>query len=239
MKTRLLKSGTVQELSNKIADNLDRYRTGNFDFLKEDFSRFFEIDEQIELEKMVGIQCENNDYQEVTNCENMFSSLPAMSPYMARDERLWTYLTHVDLLNYARKRWPIPEDDNKAIGHIRTHFFVVGARGIERDNAASRLWWMAHISSRCQTMPLKDSLQCFLFRSDVRANIVERPTTAQNPVILSTIFEKLNESYHGDQKLFEREIFRNFMIELNLLGGVRLLDSLGKHEIENIVSSIV
>lgn len=165
----------------------------------------------------------------------MFSALPEMTPYLARDDRFWIYLTHVDLLAYSRKRWPIPDDDEKAVSHIRTHFFVNGVRGIERDNAASRIWWIAQISSQCQTLPLKEALECFLFRSDVRANIIERPTTAQNQLILSAILGKLNESYHGDQRLFNREIFRNFMVELNLIGGVSLLDSLSKATIDNLV----
>jgi len=152
---------------------------------------------------------------------------------------MWIYLTHVNLVNYTRNRWPIPEEDEKAVNHIRTHFFVNGVRGIERDNAASRLWWMAYISSRCQTLSLKDALQCLLFRTDVRANIIERPTTAQNPLLLSAILTKLNESYHGDQGLFERDKFRDFMIELNLLGGVKLLDSLDKYTIDKIVASLV
>jgi len=239
MKMRLLKTATIQELFGKIVDNLDQYRNGSFAFLKDDSSRYFEIDPQIDVEKITAIQCGKDDEREVENCEYMFSALPEMTPYMARDERFWIYLTHIDLLNYSRNRWPIPEEDEKAISHIRTHFFVSGARGIERDNAASRLWWMAHISSRCQTLTLKEALQCFLFRSDVRANIIERPTTAQNPMILSAILEKLNQSYHGDQRLFERRTFREFMIELNVYGGVRLLDSLDKDAIDNIVSTIV
>lgn len=239
VKIRLLRTATVQELQGNISDNLEIYRNGHFAFLKDDSSRFFEITQEIDMEKMARVRCEKDDDKEIANCENLFSALPEMTPYMARDERFWVYLTHVDLLNYSRERWPIPKDDEKAIVHIRAHFFVNGARGIERDNAASRLWWMAQISSHCQTLSLTEALQCLLFRTDVRANIIERPTTAQNPLILSAIMWKLNESYNGDQQLFEREVFRDFMIKLNLLGGVRLLDSFDKESIDKIVASLV
>jgi hypothetical protein len=236
---RLLKATTVQELYGKVAENLDKYRNGGFAFLKDDSSKYFEIDQQIDTVKIAEIWCKKDDEREVENCEYMFSALPYITPYLARDERFWIYLTHIDLLRYSYDRWPIPEEDEKAINHIRTHFFASGARGIERDNAASRLWWMAYISSQCPTLPLKEALQCFLFRSDVRANIIERPSTAQNPLLLSAILEKLNQSYYGDRGLFERRTFREFMIELNVYGGVTLLDSLDKDAIDKIIAAIV
>jgi hypothetical protein len=239
VKIRLLWAATIRELKGRIAENLNIYRNGDFSFLKDDPSRFFEIDYQIDIKEIAAVKCELTDALEVENCEHVYSALSGITPFLARDERLWIYLTHTELLDYSRKRWPIPDEDEKAISHILTHFFVNGARGIERDNAASRLWWMARISSQSQTLPLKEALQCLLFRSDVRANIIERPTTAQNPLILSAILERLNESYHGDQKLFDRDKFRNFMIELNLLGGVKLLDSLDKVTIDDIVTSLV
>lgn len=239
MKIRLLKTQTKLEFYNKVADNLDNYRNGNFDFLNDDLSRYFEIDQQLDLDKIACIRCEKEDDREAENCENMFSALSEMTPYLARDERFWIYLTHTYLLNYSRNRWPIPDENEKAVNHIRTHFFVNGVRGIERDNAASRLWWMAYISSQCETLSLQEALRCFLYRSDVRANIIERPTTSQNTMILSAILEKLNQSYHGNQKLFDRKIFRNFMIELNVYGGVRLLDSLDKNTIDSIVTSLI
>ena len=199
--------------------------------------QYFEMDQEVDGSKIEQISCEGGDDHEVEYCELMFSAIPNMTPYLARDERLWTYMTHTVLLDYSRERWPIPQDKEKAMGHIRTHFFVTGARGIERDNAASRLWWMAHIISLCESLPLKDGLQYF-FRSDVRANIIGRPTTAQNPIIITAILEKLNESYHGDQRLYNRETFRNFMIELNLFGGVSLLDSFDRDMVNSLLDRL-
>ena len=56
-----------------------------------------------------------------------------MTPYLARDARIWCYLTHTYLLEYSRNRWPIPADDEKAVKHIVSHFFTKGVRGFERD----------------------------------------------------------------------------------------------------------
>jgi hypothetical protein len=139
-------------------------------------------------------------------------------------------------MNYTRQRWPIPEDKEKAIAHIKKHFFASGARGIERDNAISRLWWMASICNKVEGLTLEKSLTAFLYQSDVRANIVERPTTSQNVVLLSTVIRKLDQSYHGDKELYGREKFRTVMKELNLQGGIKLLEVLEPKEVERIVT---
>jgi hypothetical protein len=162
-----------------------------------------------------------------------------LSHYLARDERIWVYLVHTDLLEYARQRWPIPVDDEKAIKHIRTHFFVTGARGFERDNAASRLWWMASLCKRINQLTLDESLNTFLYMYDVRANIIERPTTSQNVFIFSTILKKLHESFKGNKELFERKRFRSIMKELNLKGGTKLLDALTENDIEKLFNECI
>jgi hypothetical protein len=168
----------------------------------------------------------------------MIQALPEITPYLARDERFWVYLSHTNLIKYARARWPIPDENEKAVAHIQTHFFARGERGIERDNLGSRLWWMAHICGRVEDMAISEALQVFLYRADVRANIIERPSTSQNTVLFSAIIRKLKESFEGNRALFERGKFRAFMKELNLQGGVTLLDSLDNVSIREIVSAI-
>lgn len=239
MKANFFKSQKVRDLTKQIAENLELYRKGDFDLIANDPENFFVTELEIDEEKLALIDCEKNNLKEVENCILMFESMGEISNYLARDERLWTYLTHTILLKYTRSRWPIPEDDEKAIKHIRNHFFCIGARGIERDNAASRLWWMASLCNRASGISFRESLTCFLLQSDVRANIVERPTTSQNINIFSAILKKLNESYKTDKKLFERETFRNVMKWLNLFGGVKLLGALPESRIANILDECI
>jgi hypothetical protein len=152
---------------------------------------------------------------------------------------LWVYLTHTTLLDYARKRWPIPEDDEEAEKHIRKHFFASDRRQMERDNAASRLWWMGHLCQRVEGLPLEDALKAFLFRSDVRANIIERPTISQATNVFAVIIERLWESLNGKQALFDRQKFRQLMMEINSIGGFRLLDCLSERDVGAMVDQAV
>ena len=88
-------------------------------------------------------------------------------------------------------------------------------------------------------MPLERALKVFLHQTDVRANIVERPTTAQNINVLSSVLQKLGDSYEGDKGLYERERFRGMMKELNLQGGTKLLEVLEPREVDRIVNRCV
>ena len=224
---------------SKISENLEFYRNGNFDFMTNDPAHYFETDLDIQEDMLSAISCDKDDLKEVECCMKMYQALGEVSHYLARDERLWVYLSHTFLLGYARTRWPIPTDDEEAIKHIRTHFFCVGARGVERDNVASRLWWMASLCNRTAGMSLEDALICFLHQSDVRANIIERPTTSQNIRVFSAVLKKLNESYKSDKTLFNREKFRSVMKGLNLRGGVKLLGALPEPRIMHILEECI
>jgi hypothetical protein len=145
MKVRFLRDEAVASLRQSISDNLDRYRNGDFAFLDLDSTQSHELPAETDDAALTNLKMPSNgDDHEVENCIAIHDYLKALSPYEARDERLWCYLTHTVLLNYARARWPIPNDDEKAVAHVQTHFFARTNRQIERDNAASRLWWMAH-----------------------------------------------------------------------------------------------
>lgn len=236
MKARLLKATKIKELIERIPDNLDLYRAGNFEFLASDPSNYIETDLEIDAYKLSFISCSATDYKEVDNCRIIYEALQNLSAYLARDERLWIYLTHVDLLSYSRVRWAIPEDNDRAVSFIKDHFFVTGgARGIERNNAASRIWWMASLCKRINGLAFEDALTSLLYQTDVRANIIERPTTSQSIEVFSALLKKLHESYQNDRELFEREKFRSMMKELNLKGGVRLLGALSEKEIQAIL----
>lgn len=50
------------------------------------------------------------------------------------------------------------------------------------------------------------------------------------------MIRKLDQSYHGDKELYGREKFRTVMKELNLQGGIKLLEVLEPKEVEKIVT---
>jgi len=240
MKARLLKGATVEELRNAVPNQLAQYRTGDFDSLKVDSSQWFELDVEIDeahLEKMH--LSKGADHYEVDNCMVLYTTFKELKPYQAREERLWVYYVHTHLLEYSRQRWPIPADDEQAVAHIRRHFFARDKRQSERDNAASRLWWMAHLCARVPSLETETALKAFLLKSDVRANLVERPTTSQSAELFGAILQKLVASYKGNRKLFERKAFRALMAEINSIGGFKLIDCLDSEQASDVVGDLI
>jgi hypothetical protein len=125
------------------------------------------------------------------------------------------------------------------VKHIRQHFFGRDKRAIERDNAASRLWWMAFLCQRVPALATSEALQVLLYRSDVRVNIIERPTASQSIVVFGAILKTLHASYVGQKCLFERDAFRPFMRRINSIGGVKLLDCLSETQITELIDHVV
>lgn len=240
MKIRLLRERALTELRANVSENLNRYRNGDFSYLAVDPSLSFEIDNELDEQEIKNLRPPSGDENfEVENCITMLSALKSLTPFQAADERLWAMLSHTLLLSHARLRWPIPKDNKMATQHVLTHFFGANERRLERDNVGARLWWMGHLCDRVKGMSLRKSLEILLYRSDVRANIVERPTTAQSVTIFGSLIAHLAKSYDGRKKLFERQTFRNLMIKINGLGGYRLLDALDDKDVDKIIDEII
>ena len=227
MKLNILKTTSLLELKYNIQANLDNYISGDFKTFFADPAKVIELDIDIEPSKFDKFLPGKSPKEEVHNCLLMFEMLGSkVTPYLARDERLWTYLTHTYLLEYSRERWEINKN-NEIVEHIKTHFFASDKRGIERGNAASRLWWIATLCGRVEGLPLREVLDCLLFHSDVRASIIERPTTAQCLNVFSAIIKKFHFEYgKGNEKIFERKTYRELMKKINLLGGIKLLNTM-------------
>ena len=171
----------------------------------------------------------------------IYNALQQLTPQQAADPRLWVGLTHFELYEYVRRRWNSPLDSNddveKRRNYIRNHWFVRGNRGLYRDNGASRLWWMGRII----TLIAEDSGldqhrvgELLLKMTDVRANLIERTSTASNIRLAAEITLTL-DLYSEEPRIFNRQVFRTWMIELNRLGGTILLDALGKPRLRKIV----
>lgn len=240
MKTRLLRTAALNELRASIAGNLDQYRSTGFDYLEADPAFYFEHAVEVDLDGLATLMPPHRgNFYEVENCKTVYIAFKALSPYDARDERLWAYLSHTALLNHARLRWPIPSDNAEAVAHIAKHWFARDKRQVERDQVGSRLWWIGHLCARVDGVDPDLALRAFLFRSDVRANIIERPTLSQSIELFSAIVRRLVASFVSHKKLFERNAFRRMMKEINSVGGYRLLDCLPPAEIDHILDVII
>ena len=242
----ILKKAALDKLRDNVADNMERYESdspnwGEF-FGADDFMRTTQV--EICGDNFGG--CLGGDFDPTTvikddpaRCESIYKALQNLTPKQATDERVWAYLTHFVFWDYARARWPLPADKSKRKQSVLAHFFVGGVRGMVRDNAVSRLWWMAHVCNRLQNCELADSLGALLLKEDARKEIMERATFCRSEPIFNSLMNFMLRSFKGNQKLHERKNFRQLSKELNRVGGVRVLDSLEPPHLDGLIENII
>ncbi|MCR9122950.1 MAG: DUF6339 family protein [Phyllobacteriaceae bacterium] len=236
---KYLRQQIVERLYEEVPDNLARYRTGTFDALESDPMLHRELD--VKAPDVADLKADQDAAHDAANATSLWFVLSHLSPADARDRRVWTMLAHTTYLDYARARYPIPEDDEAAIKQIRSHWFASSNRALERDQAISRLWWFAFMANRAGELSLEEALKALLHRTDLRANLIERPTMAQCVPLFSAWLEVLAKAQKTAQDqehdFFRRPVYRTALKRLNALGGYRLLDSLPPQLLRELVES--
>lgn len=233
------------KFKTSAADKLEIYRSSN-----PDWNEFFE--DEI-YERRSGIEiigqnfnlCLGEDFGtkainecDPEKCVSIYNALKNLTPQQATDERIWVYLTHFVFWDYSRARWLRAKDDGKFLKAVESHFFVNGVRGMVRDNAISRLWWMAHVCNRLD-YDLKDCLEALMLKQDVRANVMERASFCRSVPVMNSLMKYLIRSYKGNGKLHERGRFRDMCKELNSIGGEYLLGALNPDELDKLMEDII
>ena len=173
----------------------------------------------------------------------VYRSLQTLTRQQAADERLWTYLCHVECAPYVAARWlathrASDKDDEARARRVRNHFFASGNRALIRDNALSRLWWLGCIADRVDPQDPQRFLNILLYRQDVRSALIERPAISMNHDVLRSIYAVMRDRWETEgekAELFQRKKFRQWMINLNRRGGVVLLDALSDDQLDSLI----
>lgn len=240
---RFFNQNTVAELRKSVKDKLAWYRD-----LGDGEARDINYSEM--SKKVTSPYWEHlNQHPTEDDSKNIVVVFHALdlSPQQASDERLWTYATHCLAKKYVARRWnKIPENDAKAVDYIVAHYFVSGVRGLFRDNAIARLWWMGQIASRCKDYELERVLQILLRPgvADVRANLLERHGLSMSAEVFSGVVRVLGRALdaHGkddtNPAIYERNTFRSFMKSLNRRGGRIVLNALNREQLDETLDEM-
>lgn len=239
-KLRYFTASAVDELRSDITERLDwYYHPSAVDTRKWVKARDAIRDADIDVGEIsdlltIGAQPSRDD---AANAIAVYSALDKLTPHQASDERLWTYLAHTQGAEYVAARWlsDRPEDDAKAAKKVHNHFFARGNRALIRDNGISRLWWLGSIAHNTDPEDPDRFLEILLHRQDVRSALLERPAVSTNPKVLGRIYEVMVEHWEDGGKLFYRDTFRQWMINLNRRGGVILLDALDQATLDKLL----
>jgi hypothetical protein len=234
---RLLSETRLQELRESVATHRERYESGDFSDLQRANGWSIEIGSVlVDYDALYGLDGTRRTAEGDTSSSlSVYRALRGMTPAIAREERVWVRLTHVECLTYCRERWLAGLTGDELVNAVRLHFFAPTLTGIRDDNAISRLWWNMHIASIADPEDPEGALRLLLKTADIRSNIVERPTTAARKPLVRAIIRAMRR----DPWITSTErSFRQFMIVLNRDAGGILFEALPEGEIDSLLNGL-
>lgn len=247
MKLKMFRSlAPIWSLRDNAEDNIPLYLSGHFNDL---FMNEYLIELDVDFaEADFDLLRHGTDVEhDIENAMIIYEKFN-ISPRLAREQRLWTYIAHTAGLEYAKSRWPFPKNakDEQSltkamVNHIRNHFVTQNnKRAIDRDNAISRLWMSAYISDQVEGLDLQQSLQVLLKTTDFRENVVGRPTIIKCPKLLNAIIHYAKGRIDdNDDEFFDRKpgYYRMWLEKINFEGGITLFDALGQEDVKKLIEA--
>ncbi|GAA0890279.1 DUF6339 family protein [Rhodanobacter soli] len=223
----------ADDLKNKITDNLDRYREGNFGDIENKGDWRIPLSVDADLASLVRLELIDGATAEIQNSLIVGHALDKLTPTLARENRIWVRLSHVECLEYARKRWLQPAMNDDALTKAVTkHFFAPTLTGCRDDHAIARLWWNHHIAKLIMPDNPARALKMILARADIRLNFLERPGLAARPSLAKGIVLIME---NNADLLSGEHLFRQFMKQLNLLGAGVAFEVLSEDRIDQFM----
>lgn len=224
-----LSQDVADSLRENIANNLDLYKSSEgFAEHAEAPNWNLKLSIDGDLEALQDLVCSDDPKYDYHNSLIIGKTLRNLTPVLARENRFWSRLSHLEGFKYSKKRWlKDSSSDEVLIKSIDTHFFATGIQACRDDHALSRLWWNYHIAK--QTMPDEPerALKTLIASQEIRQGIVERSSLAARPIVTKAVVLTIE----NNEVLKRESIFRAFMRELNLLGAGIVFEVLSEEEI--------
>lgn len=233
--SRLLYVG--QQVADFLADNLekhvDRYRESGFEDLEASGDWRIPLSIRADLEPLKDLVLGKGREAEVRNSMLVGGVLASMTPSLAREDRIWIRLSHVEAIQYSRERWlrNLPED--RVAEAARKHFFASSWTGCRDDHAISRLWWNHHIAASLRPEDPESALRLILSTADIRSSLIERAQIGSRIPLAKGILRRLDQ----DERLKASEsAFRGFMKVLNIRAAGRYIEAWSEVRIDDLLA---
>lgn len=185
----------------------------------------------------------NDDFKTAVQLYEAFQKL---EPIQASDERLWVYLSHVDLYPYMIKRWDEVNlrKANNSSKYILDHWFLnSSAQSSLLRHALAGLWWSVYLSVDESRGEKKYDLTKILFRQlDFPTRTLGTYKLGRHKEAVIGILEFIQENEELFKSKFEDKT-RFVTKYLNVVGGVKPISyydrNFFKSELEKISKSIL
>lgn len=221
----------VEQLFDTVGTNLENYNEGSFESIKVAQGWGLEL-KRVTYDPSFpsNFRLDNSREAEIENSLLVYSAFQGMTPALAREERIWVRLCHLECLEYSRQRWirKNPERD------VRNHFFARTLDQCRDDNAVARLWWNGHIASLIDPSDPRRVLKQFLARANIRLQFLDRSNASFRLPIARGVIRMLE----SEEWLHEHDrAFQAYMEVMDKNAGGLLFESLGETDIDAKLSS--
>ena len=221
----------VERLFDGVSDNLDLYTEGDFEKQAAEQGWGLELKNvSYDPDFPNKLDTDNSREAEIRNSLLVHSAIKGMTPAVARQERVWVRLCHIDCIEYSKNRWirSNPETD------IANHFFARTLDQCRDDNAIARLWWNGHIASRIDASDPERVLRQFLARANIRLQFLDRSNASFRLPIARGVIRLLEKEkwLHEHDRAFEV-----FMLVMDKHAGGLLFESLADAEVDSLLAA--
>ncbi len=235
-KLTYLAKKTLEELNQDILNNLDRYREGDFSDLVSLGGWSIKLSVDIDMDPLLDLDPSKTREAEIDNSLLVWKALHNMTPALACEDRIWTRLSHVECLDYSRKRWIKDGDDESVLKDVATHFFAPTQLGFRDDHAIAKLWWNAKIAKDIWPNDQRGALKLILKTADIRSNLVERAWTGGRPCLAGSILRLMErQSWVTSSELSYRELMK----VVNHRGGGIIFELLSDSQLDSFMDECV
>ena len=166
-----------------------------------------------------------------------YYSLAGMSPSLATDGLMWTWMTHFKLHAYSIQRW---RQQGTLINRIKKHWFVMNEAGaLRQDNTAGRTWWIAHTAIKSAeasagAFDREEAIRHFANYPRQYHNMMDS-NFSRHPLLCAELLRALMTEAKGISAIGSDQIWK----KMNLDAGVLLLDAMPREEIRGIIAGHV
>lgn len=248
MEIKILKNEEITRLQEDIKDNINKMRYGVLGFKNYiDTSKITPLKNTNFNEGLFSqLALDKGGAQDATNASIIYKSLEGLTPYNARDNRVWTYLSHTSGLRFGLRDISDIEDREKKIDAVKKEFFIQGnsVRVFASRHSLSKLWWAAHLCSTHSDLPLDKALEVLCTQTDFRTSVIERPNTYLEPAVFRAMINVAYKRWNGSidsSTFFQRKAneapYRDWHRLVNRHGGARLLSVLDGSALEDLLEN--
>ena len=168
-----------------------------------------------------------------------YDSLRGITPALATDGNMWTWMNHFRLHSYGIHRWAAGSISNLT-RFVHSHWFVEDQHeALVRNNAAGRTWWIAHVAKTAAqhssgAYSEQDAIELFANAPRFYHNCMNSLIT-RNPVILAEVVRALLTDAKGIKTASSDELWKR----LNLSAGTMIVDSMPREFLRMHITDIV